>query len=280
MFTKLLKYEFRAQRKLLSILSLSALGAGIIGGLMMWLITGSDVIYGSFTTENDFAAAMLISFSTTLMLGAIFAIIAYIVAVYILLLYRFYKHHFSDEGYLTFTLPATTHQILLSSILNIIIWSFICIVVAILAYIMLFAPIIHMAMQEIQQMQGFMPDISYNIFPDLGAGQLVLGIFYMIATSLYSLILPLLSITLGALVAKKHKILASFGIYYGLSAVLSVITGIIQIFSVVSDVVVSAESNSLYLTFSYLIPSLLYLGIGIGGYFLMHRLVSRKLNLP
>ena len=130
MFTKLLKYEFRAQRKLLSILSLSALGAGIIGGLMMWLITGSDVIYGSFTTENDFAAAMLISFSTTLMLGAIFAIIAYIVAVYILLLYRFYKHHFSDEGYLTFTLPATTHQILLSSILNIIIWSFICIVAA------------------------------------------------------------------------------------------------------------------------------------------------------
>ena len=37
------------------------------------------------------------------------------------MIYRFYKRCFTDEGYLTFTLPVTNHQILLSSIINCII---------------------------------------------------------------------------------------------------------------------------------------------------------------
>ena len=108
-------------------------------------------------------------------------------------------------------------------------------------------------------------------------------VVYIISAGVYSLILPLMSITIGAQVAKKHKLLAAFGIGYGLSTVISLISTLLRFSSLIVDSAtsgISRLSDSLYSIFSMLIPSLLYLGIGIGGYFIMHHLIDKKLNLP
>ena len=94
---------------------------------------------------------------------------------------------------------------------------------------------------------------------------------------MYQLILPLLAITMGAQVAKKHKLLAAFGIYYGLNMGVSVVTSISNIYLLVSEALIN---NSASLMFSTIFNSVLYLGLAIGGYFLMHHLVDKKLNLP
>ena len=272
MFSKLLKHEMKAQAGLIGVLSLAALGVGALGGAILWLIVNVPK-----SSEDEVLITLLTMFGGLAVVGAFFAIMAYLIGVEILLIYRFYKHHFSDEGYLTFTLPVSTHQILLSSILNIAIWLLIAGLVAILGYLMIFAPGIHQSIHDVHNDFLYIFESIDSIFDDSIYFMQAISIF---STFIYGLILPLMSITIGAQVAKKHKLLAAFGIGYGLSTALSFISGILSFISLVGDVAISETSDSVYFIFSMLIPSLLYLGVGIGGYFVMHHLVDKKLNLP
>lgn len=272
MFAKLLKYEFKSQRGLFTILSLAALGAGLLGGLMMWLM-----VHNIENTTDEAASTMGAAFSGLMLMGVMLALAAYGIAVWILLLYRFYKHHFTSEGYLTFTLPATTHQILLSSILNILIWVLISGIVILVAGGMTFAPMIHKAMTELD---AVLPMVEQGIEESLalyGYDNILLPIFTAISSGAYALILPLLCIVIGSLVAKKHKLLASFGIYYGISMAISILTGMLNVVVTFADM--SVGGDGLY-TFSVLMPAIVELCIAIGGYCIMHQLVEKKLNLP
>ena len=281
MFKKLLKHEFNAQRGLFTLLGLSALGAGVLGCAAIQLIIHivrnyleNPSVILSDGQELFMIVAMMALFFLSMVLA--FAIGACSVAVWVMLVYRFYKHHFTDEGYLTFTLPATTHQILLSSIVNILIWTVIIALVIIASYSVMLAPVFAMAMQEenvniFAEMQSAMTDVY-------GGSIIVVQIFAIVCTMLGNLILPLLAATIGAQVAKKHKLLAGIGIYYGINAGISFITGILSLVITVADAAIMYNGGTMFLTF--LIPGILYLGIAIGGYFLMHYMVSRKLNLP
>lgn len=272
MFTKLLKHEFKSQAGLLSILSAAALGAGLLGSGVMWYI--ANVVEGN-RGGSEIAIGMFLAM--LLFMGMIFLIAAYSIAVTILLVYRFYKRHFSDEGYLTFTLPATTHQLLLSSIANIAIWSLISVVVVFLSGMMMISPMLHMT--------GALAGESFfemwsTIMSEFGFGTVFLQVFAAICSGVGGLILPLISVTLGALAVKKYKLLAGFGIYYGINMILSTLMGILSMVTMIGDITISESAGNVSLGLTTLIPSLLYLGIGIGGYFLMHYLVDKKLNLP
>jgi len=271
MFSKLLKHELKSQGGLIGFLSLGALGVGVFGGLLLWLLM-------NLTKSNMDAPIVAIGsiFSFMALAGTIFAIMAYMIGIRILLIYRFYKHHFSDEGYLTFTLPASTHQILLSSILNIAIWILVSGIVEFISIALILSPVMIPSIQQASEYYFSIEGLMY----ELSGGTVFLQILSVISIFVYSLILPLLSITIGAQVAKKHKLLAAFGIGYGLSAAIGIVSGIISIFSLIGDAAVSVSSDTIYFVFSLLIPSLLYLAIGIGGYFIMHHLVDKKLNLP
>ena len=92
--------------------------------------------------------------------------------------------------------------------------------------------------------------------------------------------MPLLSITIGSLIAKKHKILASIGIFYGISMAVSTISSIFSMTSMLSSMVLSGGNIDSIMSETIVAPSVLMLIIGVGGYFLMHYLVKKKLNLP
>ena len=276
MFSKLLKHEFKQQGGLLAILSGAALIAGLLGGLAMRF-------FAKLILEQPDSDAAVIGeiLAMMLMMAMIFAIIAYSIGMMILLVYRFYKRHFSDEGYLTFTLPANTHQILLSSITHIAIWSLITGIVAAGAIIFIVSQLMSMAADLASMPFDLVwQEMRLAFGEQLGAGYLVLYILNVVAGGIYSLILPLLAITIGSVVAKKHKLLAAFGIYYGVSMVLSTVTSVISVFTTIGDAFVMESTGqfTMYLTMS--VSALLYLGIGIGGYFIMHALVDKKLNLP
>lgn len=280
MFAKLLKHEFKSQAKLMLILSLAALGAGVVGGGMLALFM--HLIESEMDTTGAIIGTV---FSMMIMIFMIFAIVAYSMAVMILLAYRFYKHHFSDEGYLTFTLPASSHQILLSGILNFLIWQVIASVVAFVSIMVIMTPVFTMLIRETG-----MPQMIFNesflevLYTDMGVEYTGWYILLQILSAIFSYVgtavLILTSITIGSVVAKKHKILASVGIYYGINMAMSIITSVISFVGMMGDAWVSETSgdNSFYITSA--VPAVLYLGIAIGGYFLMHHLVDKKLNLP
>lgn len=266
MFAKLLKYEFKWVSKPLTMISIAALAAGGLGGLLFRLIYDETLL-----EQTDTLIAVYI-----ILLGGIFiALAAYGIGAEILLLYRFYKHKFSDEGYLTFTTPASTHQILLSSILNILIWSIICMVILSIALTLIFWPLL----ADQQNLIHFLDINNLLNYLDIRAEDVILTVFSMICTAVYSLILPLLSITVGSLLAKKHKLLCAFVIGYGISMAVSTLTGILNVTVYLEELTNVIESTSQALQASMLIPSIIQLVIGIGGYFLMHYLIDKKLNI-
>ena len=83
-------------------------------------------------------------------------------------------------------------------------------------------------------------------------------------------------ITVGAVLAKKHKILTAFGVYYGLSALMGMIS---TTFTFLASAVVLGNGQGLLLAGNG-IQMLLQLGAAVGGYFLSTHLMKHKLNLP
>lgn len=266
MFTKLLKYEFKWVSRPLTTISIATLAAGGLGGLLFKLIYDE-----SFMEQTDILIAVI-----AILLGGIFiGLVAYGIGTSILLLYRFYKHKFSDEGYLTFTTPATTHQILLSSILNILIWTAISFAVLAIALTMILSPLVF----DTQNFKHFLDINIVFYYFDIQANDVFLSCFSVLSSVVYSLILPLLSITIGSLIAKKHKLLCAFAVGYGINMAVSTLTGIVNVSVYLDAFTTVIEPTSQVFESLLLIPSIIQILIGIGGYFLMHYLIDKKLNI-
>ena len=133
MFSKLLKHEWKANWGLMSILTLAAVGVGILGTIALRVL----VNYGDAITQSESVLVLLLFPLSTLVFVSYMGIAVYVAAVGFVLMYRFYKHKFTDEGYLTFTLPVKTNHIFLSSGLNMVIWTVIAFLVALLMYAMM-----------------------------------------------------------------------------------------------------------------------------------------------
>ena len=204
MFAKLLKHEFKSQAKLFLILSLAALGAGGIGCGML------SLILHLVQTEMDTAGAILgVIFSAILMFFMFLVIIAYVYAVTILLVYRFYKYHFSDEGYLTFTLPASTHQILLSSILNMVIWQAITGIVLLISGVLIMLPVLAMMQQELGLSSMIFSEIFLNMMNSYEAvgvsgWYIVLYLLAILFSYIGGIISMLLSVTCWARMVRRE----------------------------------------------------------------------------
>ena len=271
MFAKLLKHELKTQSRLMLILSAAALGAGIVGSIMMLLCT--NLIADGAQSSADVIGAF---FSVLIMYAMYFVVIGYSVAVMIILTLRFYRHLFSDEGYLTFTLPASTHQVLMSSVLSFAIWSAVAGLVTLISAALIFIPFLKMAGSELGM-------VTVNDFAGLFQGleingwYVLLSVFTLVGVSAGGIILPLFSVTLGSVVAKRLKILVAFAFYYGINMTLTIATYIVMIVAMIGDAATSGL-NEFYLTLG--VPGVLYTAVAVVGYLVMHRLISRKLNLP
>ena len=273
MFLKLLRYKFNAHRNLFIILSVIALSMSAVGAGALWFLrSGLDHI-------SDGSLLTLISIFSTIffmvLLGIIYcSLVAYIIAMAIVLFVQFYKNHFSDEGYLTFTLPVTTHQHLLSSFLNILIWAATTILVMFICIFILNSPD-YSLFEFIQRIRGRMLHIGIE-------RPIVFSTLLSTSSLLTVCLIPMLAICIGCVAAKKRKFLASLGIGYGIISTITVLTYILMLLSIVGDayIMYAIESQNFYFILTLLVPLSIHAAVCIGGYFLMHRLVDRKLNLP
>ena len=276
MFAKLLKYEWRATRGFLGLLSLICLSAALVGGLSMrYLVWVSEL-----DTQEDVAIVL----SVLTMIFAFIAIVICCVAMELYAVWRFYKSRFTDEGYLTFTLPVTTHQILLSSFVN-------CLISMVCALAALMVGYLVLLLLGFSALEGFFPSL-WEVMPlamenlwrlfsgETGAflAQLALGVVAGVAGVLNSTVMMMLAVTIGSILAKKHKVLAAIGVYYGINMVMSLITSVLGV--VLGLSVYSSQSSGMdVLSSMMLMESGLFLIVAVGGYFLMYALVHRKLNL-
>ena len=274
MFAKLLKHEWKATSGLLGIVSLAALG---VGALLTALIRFAN------SAPANMPDLVWVPVST-IIVGGFLAIAAYAMGTQIVLLMRFYKNKFSDEGYLTFTLPVTAHQILLSSLLNYLIWTVISVLVVVAAFAMVIlvgsAPAGSFINREV--LDGMSLVFKAMLQQEEVPGFLISMLGSLVVTSLSALILVHAAITMGAVIAKKHKILAAFGCYYGFSMILGIINSVLTvgIGMMGTMFVVTPENVFSGMNVVLLIEMVIYLAVAVSGYFLTHYLMKNKLNLP
>lgn len=274
MFAKLLKHEWRSTREMLGILCLISLGASLLGGLTM--------CYLFYVSSHDGGGSEALKILSVLfMIAAMIALAVVGVAAVVVYMGRFYKSRFTDEGYLTSTLPVNTHQNLLASLVNTAIGMVLITLVICLSgclwMVIAFAGV-----------EGFYQTV-WEHFPELWEkfwslvqthageipwGVVARGMLCALTGAINSLVMLMLAVTVGSLIAKKHKILAAVAVFYGIHVLISIATAFLMSATVaLSGGALAAMSGYFGRT------ALLMTALSLGGYFLMYWLVDRKLNL-
>lgn len=265
MFAKLLKHEWKATWGILGVLSLCALGASAVGALMIRLLqtqAGEEFF-------EPFQGVMIM-----MLMFIILGLVVYYFGANLVLYHRFYKNKFTDEGYLTFTLPAKSWQILLASMVNIAIWMVIITVVLGAGIVIMLGIGLAEQWEEIWELEKMIFEGLDDIM-DMTA-QLVSSAISAVA----NIAVVLCCITVGATIAKKHKILAAIGIYYGASVLQNMISSILMAFVLFDESVNSVEQFGAQMNALTICSGVMYLAFGVGAFFLANHLIDRKLNLP
>ena len=286
MFSKLLKHEWKANAGLMGVLSLAAAGVGILGTIALRVL----INYGDRIAESDSVFVLLLFPLVLLVGGAFLSLVVYAAAVSFVLLFRFYKNKFTDEGYLTFTLPVKTHYIFLSSALNMVIWMVISMVLVVLLFSVMIlcgtatqGLINQDIINNFDSIEMVWKGVSSILGEIVGDGYGIIMLLTLIITPIFSVVLSMTCITLVAVVAKKHKILAAIGISYGASIVLSIISSVVTSlpsFLLLGKPNPGMEDFQVFYTISGVLQLVIYVGVIVGGYFLSTSLMKNKLNLP
>lgn len=279
MFSKLLKHEWKANAGLLGILSLCALGAGLLGGLTL-----RGILY--MEAQSETMATLGVSGLSSAMVFIVLALVAYAFAVQFINLFRFYKNKFTDEGYLTFTLPVSARQIFLSSFLNMLAWLVISALVLIAAVaLILFIGAFEELLEYAYELQPTFWGI-FGLLEESGlnepGGKLycVLTAVTSVFTPVYYLLLLMTSITVGSVLAKKHKILATIGIYYCINFAVGMVESFLTVIPAVLMLGNYEDQIYVYMNCTAAISLTVQIALAIGGYFLSTHLMKHKLNLP
>ncbi len=271
MLKKLLKYDLRYMFKIWWIGAVTVLGLGIIGGFCLnnLMDTTSDNVYVKIFS-GFFLFPMIIGISAFSLYPTIVSFI------------RIYKNLFSDEGYLTFTLPVKLTSLINSKLISTIILQSSSVFVIILAIFLIF----------IGASNNFIEDFKYAVDSIIGVFDYlgVYSIFYlveiislMLLASLFSVLFLFNCITFGCIIAKKAKVLASVAIYYAVNSVSSFVIQIL-VYTVSPGITVwisnFPEGNTKLCLSLFGLVAILFLAIICGLlYLLQYYMLERKLNL-
>lgn len=212
MFGKLMKAEWRASRRVIGALCAVVLISGALLGLMGNVLLREGT--GSWQLP-DFVNVLFSLLSMTAMLAVTLSLAASVFYV----LWRYYRSRFTEEGYLTYTLPVNNHQLMLSSILASVLEILLVGLATVAAMAIAFGIFsAELPWNEVDR------GLVWSRFRELlslrpVAGDVLLVLLNMVLMGLATLLTLMLAVTIGATAAKKHPILLAIAVYYGLSLV-------------------------------------------------------------
>lgn len=286
MLKKCLKYDLQAVTRIWWILAVTMMGAALVAALSL------RALFQVMLDPDPAGFLVLLSvFGTLGAILCIFAMAACMTVSVILVYWRTYTHFYSDEGYLTFTLPVKRSTLYLSKVLTaaIVTTATTLIFIAGVALILLIAPA--------SEGNGIINPVVYtHLFEFFGMAWEYTGAWMILWVAvllpmpflvhLFSSGMVFLCITVGSVIAKKHKLLAAIGIYYGVTMVLSFVGQFISYFlsGGMIGIVAAAITGGLTITGLTVTAVLLVVDLVIAclaavTHFISVHLVEHKLNL-
>lgn len=238
MLVKLFKYEWKAFWKVPAAINLALLIVTLVG--MATLVT-------PFWEIDSFAIEML---SVTAIMFYIVGIFAGLIAVVVYIAIRFYRNVYTDEGYLTNTLPVTPRMIILSKLLVSSLWSVISgIVVFLSIFLLVFAAAYSfdginffrdlLELDELWETWRYLLGISVNAHFLRIMLDTVISVLYMIIRVFFSILMLYTAISLGQLF-QRHKIAGAVAWYIAEYVIIQMVT------SIASSVLLYSNWDSIY----------------------------------
>lgn len=277
MLRKILKYDFKFLFKYWWLGAVICLSLSIVSGFCIRLLEFS-------ATERELPAVVSSS-ATSIITISVISYIAFSIITTILIFIRFYKNFFSDEGYLTFTLPVKRTQLLNSKIITTVLIEFATILLIGLGVAI---------MLVIGFWEDFWTEETWkaicNVFEICFKDNTLCRIIYLIEGLILAVLSVVFSnlflfccITFAAIITKKARVITAIGIYYGVNMVISFATQIFMLFGL--EAVINYFDN---LSAKMLEPVICIAGLGAILfislfcailYYLQYFMIDRKLNL-
>ncbi len=284
---KLLKYDIKSVSKLWWIGALTSVGASILGAFLIRFFVA--------VAESDSDSILLNLISTLALVAGIFCVIAIAISfvfTMILVFVRFYKHFFTDEGYLTFTLPVKRSTHLFSKTLNAAIWLSAHSVLTVLSYVLLVLFAVPPEEGHFLNLVVFeeIGKLFASAWSSVGAWLIVWILEALIIAFvglMFSIFLIHFCITFGSVIVRKAKIIVSIAIYYAFTSALSMAVQIgaflFNSFMLrgMSVLIAEATKNQACAIYSLLILTIIaaFAAVSTLLYSATQYLLDRKLNL-
>ncbi len=276
MLGKLIKQEWLSTWKIPAVLIGVVFAAAMIFGLFcassVWELVdwwGADVIL-SVTILLFYGAIMCCGVGTSIYLAV-----------------RYYRSMYSNEGYLTHTLPVTSNQILLSKMINFSIWELLS-AVCIMFNIMLFVAFI--VMREVGYRSLFesfgdvFADVQSILSSEYATGWelfIILTIILILVSTVFKSLLYMGSVNIGQLWA-RHRVAGAILVYAGvIVAVQVVIQAVMIIIMTRADQLGMLQNDYAFSFLNQVMVVLLLLQIVIGVvmYVVSLLILKKKVNL-
>ncbi len=280
MLGKLIKHEFKATARLF--IPIFILVTAITVAVRFLADILHDINYDGTKSGEIFSMIIAFIFGAALVIG----IICLILSGPAVSLYRFYKNVYTDEGYLTNTLPVKPVSILASKLITGIVWTIISGVIVALCYC------IFVTSSKISLFTVDYDDINNSAYISALFDFISDNIWFIISFMIFGLISVIMSISsvyvsvsIGNLV-NRHKVLISLVVYFCLTIVLGMAIGIILVLAgtdiyETNRVFENTETFKLsgeYTVMMWVYSAVLFI-ISLIELFVTHLIMKHKLNL-
>lgn len=276
MLGKVFAYELRALWKPAVVLLAVMIVAGLAGAACLGAcVAVSDAagFGGYYVTQASVASNVTV----LLVLAALFCgflVWASAVALYVFVVLRFYRTMFTDEGYLTLTLPVRTGALVMAKFLA----AYLLLVVFALVALGLYSLMAFVMSSGDSEALGLVAALmgGWSTFAFDGEGvRAAFGLVNVLVSCAYAIGLAFASLTLGAWWARRHKLAAAVGIYLGVGWVLSFLLSAAGVVAMATDV----GMWDVLLGAVSVFQVVLNLAIAAGGVALSAYLVRAKVDL-
>ena len=275
MFVKGFKYELRSVARIVTPLLIVFLCASMIMSLG-FMLDGRI-----FQASEATAITAIFALTESLLgIGIVLLIVAINITVYVLIIRRFYTSFFTDEAYLTFTLPVTMDCHLMIKIVSMFFWNIAALVVTLLGTLIIFGGLAIGYTEQVQEVYYYfsyiieMIQMSWQGSSDNLGAQLVVTVLNGLAEYIFQSLLIYFSITLGCMLFKKHRLLGAILSFFVINTLESWIRAIFQ--SLITGF--GMTSGTVYLL--QMIFSIVFMIVGMIALYLGTRhILQKKLNL-
>ena len=288
MVKKLIKYDFKSYYRLLLPVQLIVIGFGLVNRIIQFfeppVINGSSSVgvfsfllygrWGSSTVYNLTFNSSLILYFTAIAVCLLMTAVVSIV--------RFYQGLYTNEGYLSHTLPVTSKQHITAKLLTFMLFMLGSLLSVFLSFIVITAGELNI---EIFKAVFYIIGILFDSYGANTAFYIFEAVILFILICCHTFVKLYCCVSIGQLASKK-KILLAFGVYFAVYIIKQIIgTVFIIIFSLNSSFIVDnvrkfAETNPTAVIHIVFCAGIVYYFVINSVYFIFSNyIMSKKLNL-